>query len=297
MTRLGVRASSLILLAVAVTRLAPVLASEAPRAAASTPAPPRDLNPDPALTLNPAPSPSKPTEPNRFVPSLRPGVPSTVTLAIDGSLSTPAPARLKDPGEEAPAARRLIWRFGLPDSPPEDVSLLQGRLPIHTTTWLKNGIQYTQTVLLTTLDEEPAGAAIMDVLLVQLTGENTASEYTDADATLEVELAGRPLPLRLESGLVGTPGGGGGEHVVIAAIGVPAEGVEATDGEELRFHGHMPPGTSGAMTVKIPLGPVDGEASENALLDLVFDEQFRKVRRAWEQRLPVPRPGPSWLTE
>lgn len=216
-----------------------------------------------------------------------------MTLASDGSIAAPAPTGLKLPGDEAPAVPKLIWRFGLPELPPESTSLLDDRLPIFTTTWLKHGIRYTQTVLLTTTEGESPGASGSDVLLVQLTGENTASEYTDANAGLRVEFSGHPLPLHLESGLVRWVAGDAAP--VLAAINVPAEGVDATEGDALGFHGHMPPGTSGAMTIKIPLDRIQGEAAENALRDLEFDEQFRKVRRAWQQRLPVPAPKPSWL--
>jgi hypothetical protein len=47
----------------------------------------------------------------------------------------------------------------------------------------------------------------------------------------------------------------------------------------------MPPGTSGAMTIKIPLAPLNDAAAMSRLSELEFDEEFRRVKRFWTERL------------
>jgi hypothetical protein len=188
----------------------------------------------------------------------------------------------------------MIWHFGLPNQPSESTDLLDSRLPVHITTWQKDGIRYTQTVLLSTLDEPPFNGH-QEVLLVQLAGENIASEYTDADVRVSVRLNpdGEPMLLRLDSGLVRV--GPGEAGAVVAAIVAPAESIDSTEGMALGFHGHMPPGTSGNMVIAIPLAPIRQTGMAEALTVIDFDAEFRKVRRAWKRRLPLPSPQPSWV--
>jgi hypothetical protein len=56
----------------------------------------------------------------------------------------------------------------------------------------------------------------------------------------------------------------------------------------------MPPGTFGAMTIKIPLAPVEGRDALERLQDLEFDEEFRRVKRFWKSRLEAGLGDISW---
>jgi hypothetical protein len=49
----------------------------------------------------------------------------------------------------------------------------------------------------------------------------------------------------------------------------------------------MPPGTSGAMTIKIPLDPVAGQMQLDQLHDLEFDEAYRRAKRRGETSSPA----------
>ena len=61
---------------------------------------------------------------------------------------------------------------------------------------------------------------------------------------------------------------------------VPAEGVAPPQQPgSLRFRGHMPPGTRGSMTIKIPLGPLPDAKALAWLEDLEFDEQLQYLKR------------------
>ena len=54
----------------------------------------------------------------------------------------------------------------------------------------------------------------------------------------------------------------------------------------------MPPGTSGAMTIKIPLDRLTGEAQLNHLHDLEFDQEYRRLKRSWSSQTAAPgQPG------
>ena len=75
---------------------------------------------------------------------------------------------------------------------------------------------------------------------------------------------------------------------MIAAIEIGAEGIEESAGPRLKFRGHMPPGTSGAMTIKIPLDRLAGEAQLNQLHDLEFDQEYRRTKRLWASPSAAP---------
>jgi hypothetical protein len=182
---------------------------------------------------------------------------------------------------------RRVFAFGLPAGPATQRELESGKLPIVRTQWEHNGIRYTQTVLLTRLKPEglfSEGTLPTDsVLVVQITGENTASEYTEATAEFGVRAEGRTLDLELCDGRVRAIGAG--EADLVAVIDVPATGIAGARGNGLRFRGSMPPGTSGAMTIKIPLAPLNDAAAMSRLSELEFDEEFRRVKRFWTERL------------
>jgi hypothetical protein len=182
------------------------------------------------------------------------------------------------------ASRQIRLGFGLPGTPGERRWVDDESVPICQTAWEKDGIRYTQTVLVTSLetnDQALTGPAPSNaVLLVQVAGHNTTAEYSAAGAAFEVKSEDRALPLEWRGGLVFVTGARAA--VPLAAIDVPSEGIAGTNGLQLRFAGSMPPGTSGAMTVKIPSRVLERPAEINRLLDLEFDEELRRVKRAWK---------------
>lgn len=185
------------------------------------------------------------------------------------------------------------YSFGLPAKPPERRWREDDVLPIYQTSWEEHGIRYTQRVLVTSLGTNDLAltnaAAGEAVLLVQLVGQNTATEYTTARAAFEVKVAGRPLDLVLRGGLVYAAGGA--EAVPLAALEIPSEGIAQTNGAQLRFQGHMPPGISGSMTVKIPATKLATPAGLDRLMDLNFEDEVRRLTRAWRNRSHVAPPN------
>jgi hypothetical protein len=215
---------------------------------------------------------------NAFSPS------SPITVHADGSIT-----RVVSGGDASSAGRprTIRYQFGLPAKPPVQRWLEQGSLPICHSRWEQDGIRYTQSVLLTRLADgalEPGGMPAADsVLLVQLVGENTASEYTEAKAALGITRGEQILRLELNENLVQEVGAGG--KTFLGAIEIPAGGVAAAEGWQLRFHGSMPPGTSGAMTFKYPLTELSGEKALDPLRFMDFTEELRRVRQYWQTRI------------
>jgi hypothetical protein len=179
--------------------------------------------------------------------------------------------------------------FGLPALPPAERLQDDGK-PILHTIWETGGVRYTQKVLVTQLGAANPAAYTNDaVLLVQITGHNLAGEYTNAAASLTVWAGDRPLELELRGGLVYAVGIR--EPRLLGVLDVPGEGIAATNGTRLKFQGHMPPGTTGAMTLKLPARPLSGETEINRLRDLEFDEEAQRVKKFWglpDPRLPAP---------
>jgi hypothetical protein len=186
---------------------------------------------------------------------------------------------------------RLRYDFGLPSSPPVRRWIEDDALPICQTSWEKDGIRYTQKVLVTTTDtHDPTEASPGDddaVLLVQITGHNIAAEYTTAGAVFEMKVGDRPLNLELREGLVFVAGTK--DRVPLAAVDIASEGIAGTNGPQLRFQGHMPPGTSGSMTIKIPAGRLEHQSAVDRLRDVEFEEEFRRVKRLWKDRPGIAR--------
>ena len=69
------------------------------------------------------------------------------------------------------------------------------------------------------------------------------------------------------------------------ALDVSATGLGSMKGPQLQFRGNMPPGTSVAMTIKIPAAKLAGEEAMRRLRDLEFAEEFRRVKRFWAEHL------------
>jgi hypothetical protein len=220
-----------------------------------------------------------------------------VWVASDGAVDLLATSGTAVGREQPGVPRRFV--FGLPDTSPTKRELEDRKWPVARTQWERKGVRYTQLVLLTRLSPGqlfPDGRAPDDaVLLVQIIGENTASEYIEATAEFAVATEGRRLEIELRDGRVW--GTGDGKTNLLAVIDVAATGIAGTNGSALRFRGSMPPGTSGAMTIKIPLVPPTDEAAARGLAELEFDDEFRRVKRYWAHRVQDGCPLPLALTE
>lgn len=190
-----------------------------------------------------------------------------------------------EPRDSNARAGKSLYSFGLLPKNHERRWLEKEVLPICHTQWENDGIRYRQIVLLTRLGEGdlmPDGKIPSDsVLLVQLSGENTSGEYTLAKAEFSVTFAGTPLRLELREDLayaVGSQGNG-----VVAALEIPSGTTIRAAGDKLQFQGQMPPGTSGSMTVKIPIRLAPSEAEIARIRDLDFDQELRRVKRFWTE--------------
>jgi hypothetical protein len=186
-----------------------------------------------------------------------------------------------DASTTRPEEATVRLNFGLPRTPP--TLRRRDEQPPHacSTAWEEDGIRYSQTVFFSRLPTPTAPSTFSvpppHVLLVMIAGESTANEYTNAQAAFAAEIAGQPLPLELRAGYVHRLGSTNAEP--LALLDVPATGVANPTGAVLRFQAQMPPGTSGSMTVKIPLRPVADDASLLRLLDLDVADELRRLQR------------------
>jgi len=182
------------------------------------------------------------------------------------------------------------YDFGMPTNPPTRRWLENDTIPVCRSTWEFHGIRYHQIALVTRLDKGdlmPGGTLPPDaVLLVQLTGENTAAEYTEASAAFSARTADRPWALGLRGNTVCRSTGA--ETSVIVVFDLPTGGIVATNGPGFRFSGSMPPGTSGAMTLKIPVNALIGPERLELLQEMEFDEELKRVNRYWASQATGP---------
>lgn len=186
---------------------------------------------------------------------------------------------------ERESTSTCTWHFALPAGPPMEDRWEAPGSPFRLMVWEQAGVRYTQTFLVTSLepDEPPFGPPSDSPLvgLVHLKGENTNSEYTDAFAGLGCLADGLSCELKLDLGIVYRREGG--SWVGVGGIDVPTEGIQRTNGPALAFHGHMPPGLSGGMTFKLLLSPIATEVDLEKLRNLDFDQEYRRVRRRWQE--------------
>lgn len=206
----------------------------------------------------------------------------TILVSADGSVAVQnALASHSTHGSNTPV--RLA--FGLPRQAPARRWLEDDSLPICHTVWEKDGIRYTQTVLVTRLGtgDWPASgfSATGAVLMVQIVGENFTNEYREATAEFALDRAMKALNLELRDDLIFSNESSSGQF--LAVINVPSSGVAGTNGLRLRFRGNMPPGNTGSMVVKLPFAPPAGEADIDRLRDLEFDNELQRVKRHWEK--------------
>jgi hypothetical protein len=191
------------------------------------------------------------------------------------------------PGPAAPGAgpERLTIRLSPPATRAARIPGSAADDPTTLHQYENHGIRYTRRVFVTQPEQpdlavggDALAAPPPPVLMIQLVGENTSNEYADAAASLSLDLDRQPLDLGLDTGLLRARWREA--WIVLGAVQVPAEGTEpSTDPRHLKFRGHMPPGTSGAMTLKIPIRCVAGTTNLDWLIDLEFDEELRRAKR------------------
>lgn len=206
-----------------------------------------------------------------------------IRVRADGSVAIPLLAGPSSSGTTNPAT---VLAFGLPRRPPVQRWLEDDAPPICHTTWEKDGIRYTETVLVTgrtpgdwATTSLPAAEA---VVMVRISGENFTNNYAEASAEFSVKRAGRALNLELRNDLVfsisGVP------NSLVAVLEIPASGIVTTNGSRLEFQANMPPGNTGAMVVKLPLRPPQSDGEIEPLRDLQFDQELQRVKRHWARR-------------
>jgi hypothetical protein len=168
----------------------------------------------------------------------------------------------------------VVFQFGLPTVPAETRSREHSVLR---TLWVKNGVRYLQTVLVADGVSSATGQS-RPVLLVNIEGDNTNPEYTEAFAELVVETGGKRQLLELNGGFVWCVAGE--SRSLVGALEIPESGIKVARGEALKFYGSIPPSLKGAMTFKIPLEPLVGTEAADWLLDLEFEGALRRALRA-----------------
>lgn len=176
----------------------------------------------------------------------------------------------------------------------------EDRLPIFHAEWLDEGIRYTQTVLLTRLrrgqaglDGERAWTIGAPVLMVRLAGRNTNAHYQVAQVTMTFQVESRTIPLFMEGRRVVA---GPEKATLCAVIDGQVQGRAVEEGG-LRFSGDMPPGTDGFMVIKIPLSTLDQPEGMEALEDLDFEDEFRRLKRFWRERENADKSTPTTKPE
>ncbi|MCX8156797.1 MAG: hypothetical protein N3J91_10185 [Verrucomicrobiae bacterium] len=181
----------------------------------------------------------------------------------------------------AGAAAVLRLDFGLPPVPPRRRFQVED-LPILQTEWEHLGVRYTQRVLVTRLGEGPPDGLSEDaVLTIQIAGESLVPEYTNASASLRVQVGRDWWPLELRGGWIYSPERS--QIDPLAFLDIPSVGIVKTNGLRLEFQGHMPPANSGAMTLYLPRQRLTSGPARERLMDMEFNEIFQRVRDFWRR--------------
>jgi hypothetical protein len=118
----------------------------------------------------------------------------------------------------------------------------------------------------------------MTVVLINIEGENTNPEYTDAFASLSIRKQGECLSLQLTNGILLAQHAN--FHLTLGALEVPESGIKAAEGKRLEFYGAMPPSIKGGMTLKLPLNWPPHLIDHNRLLELDYEPAYRQAAKA-----------------
>ncbi|MCZ7639832.1 MAG: hypothetical protein M5U12_29560 [Verrucomicrobia bacterium] len=195
--------------------------------------------------------------------------------------------RGRDTARRRWGAQRLDYDFALPEGEPLKRWIEDECLPILHTQWERDGIRYTQTAFVTRLD--PGGLGFPDmraddtaVLMVKVHGQNIASEYRLAHATLSLRADGRPLPVTMRKGRLYAQHPDGDR--LRAAVEVQGSVTGTVEDGVVHFAGHMPPGTDGHMVLRIPFITLEEEQELQRLEDLEYVAEFRRVKAFWKGR-------------
>jgi hypothetical protein len=181
----------------------------------------------------------------------------------------------------------MRFEFGLPKMPAtrmwRDGEVLRA-------VWVTNGVVYTETAFVgfVQLNSEEPGAAARSspVLLVNIRGENTNSEYSEAHSELAFETGGKRQQLELKNGFLWRTGDE--RRLLVGALEIPAPGVKIPQGEVLRFEGNMPPSEKGSMTLKISVEALQGENAADRLSEVEFEAELRRALKSPGKTPAVP---------
>ncbi|MGD0538869.1 MAG: hypothetical protein ABSC03_14645 [Verrucomicrobiota bacterium] len=193
----------------------------------------------------------------------------------------------KDTRRRTWGGNRLDFAFGLPDAMPNKRWIEDGFLPIINAEWERDGIVYTQTAFVTRLEPGSLGFPDMKaddtaVLMVHIAGRNAAQQYREAHVVLSLKVDGRPVKITLTNDLVFAELDGG--PLLRGVVSCQAEGKPVDDGKGIRFAANLPPGTDGAMVLRIPFVTLDQPAEIERLRNLDFEDEFYRVRKFWQAR-------------
>jgi len=195
------------------------------------------------------------------------------------------------------AERSMTFRFGFPVG---DALSMWREGGVLRGLWVSNAVEYKQTVLLADLNpiNAPTNDSAHLVLLVNIEGNNTNSEYAEAAIGFTVEAHGKHQYLKLDRDELTISCEG--QTRFLALLEIPESGVKVGTGERLQFYGNMPPMIKGSMTLKVPLwAPLEKQQVE-ALRDLEFDAVVRTRTKGsaadeWKRRLRMSNEGVTEL--
>lgn len=144
--------------------------------------------------------------------------------------------------------------------------------------WVNKGIQYTQTAFITAVKvHTDAKQEETAVLMAQISGLNTNSQYAEAWCALGFKVGNQWERLELKDDVLWLSVGG--SNIPLAVLEVPSSGVKNHEGTLLRFSGNMPPSEKGALTLKIPLHEDVKTETVEALKDVEFSQELRRAAR------------------
>jgi hypothetical protein len=196
------------------------------------------------------------------------GAEGEIVISHDGSIAVPLIL------ENADSSQVAVLSFGLPHGQPAKC-WCEGQLLRQL--WVTNGIQYTQSVFLAALPV-PGITNPVPLLVVEVRGVNTNSEYAEAFAGVRLQSKRQSDELELKEGLVWRKIGE--KQLVLGVLEVPGPGIKVSKGTELRFSGNMPPAERGSLCLAVPLQVVVKPQEIELLRDFDFQAEIRKAAKS-----------------
>lgn len=184
----------------------------------------------------------------------------------------------KDTEPLAKDGERLAVSFNLPDRPAHR-TIGEGALPICTTQWLSDGVQYEQTAFVTALGASEAAGGAPDgdetaVCMMRITARNTSASARGAQVPVRMEDG----PVAIDLGGVLTQGGRLRGHLV-------TDSLPNMDEAGPVWTWTLQPGESRDMTIKLPFVTALSPAEIEQLTRLDFDAERKAVAEYWRTRM------------